>query len=224
MDHDQIVLGDITFTSHEVTRTYLALMIQSQNTIILHDSDGFRYVNPAGLRLFGVPELSDLRRRALTDFICAEKREVVATLLATSSSQTRSPIEARLLNTLDQKVDVEIMVTSIVAGGQEVLQITLRDVSSRNLIEEIRRRQHEWKTIRNFIGHLADKTLNPLTTIEGFLTLLKEGSDEVNIDVLLNEAKSIQQVWSQIIDMTQNTDSMSVVKEDFFTHVHSVKE
>ncbi|WDL95919.1 PAS domain-containing protein [Alicyclobacillus sp. ALC3] len=224
MDDDRIVLGDITFTSHEITRTYLTFMIQSPYAVILHDRDGFRYVNPAGLRLFGVPDLSDIRSRVLTEFICEEKREAVATLLATSSSQTRSPIEARLFNTLEQKVDVEIMATSIVVGGQEVLQVTLRDVSSRNLIEEIRRRQQEWKTIRNFIGHLADKTLNPLTTIEGFLTLLKEGSDEVNIDVLLNEAKSIQQVWSQIIDITQNTDSMGVVKDGFLTQVDSTQE
>ena len=130
MDHDQIVLGDITFTSHEVTRTYLALMIQSQNAIILHDSDGFRYVNPAGLRLFGVPELSDLRKCSLTDFICEESREAVATLLATCTSHTKSAIAAKLHNKLAQQIAVEITATAIVAGGQEIVQAVLRDVSA----------------------------------------------------------------------------------------------
>lgn len=221
MYDDGIILGDITFTAAEVTRTYRSLVIQSPYTIILHDKDGIRFVNPAGLRMFGVPDLSHLRGRSLfTEFISEDRREAVATLFSTSSPQTLPPIDAKLHNAFDQVIDVEIWATSVTVDGQELVQATLRDISSRKLIEEIRQRQHEWKIIRNFIGHLADKTLNPLTTIEGFLMLLKEGANDVNIDMLLDEAKSIQRIWSQTIDISQNTNTSTRANEDLFNETH----
>lgn len=63
---------------------------------------------------------------------------------------------------------------------------------------------HEWVIFRHLIKHLADKTLNPLAVIEGFLTLLKEGDDQVCIDLLIREAESVHLVWQKLIAISQN--------------------
>lgn len=200
---------------------YQALVRHSPDAIILHHDDTMLYANPAAVKLFGAATEEELLKHSLMDFIAVENRATVAEVvfLLQTKDAVMQPLSLTFQRLDGQKVDVEITATSVVRNGRKIVQGMIRDVTAVKMVREVENVNHEWKIFRTLIDHLADKTLNPLAIIEGFLQLLKEGHEEINIDLLLHEASEIQQVWQQLIAMTQtnelptHTSPMNIINE-----------
>jgi len=183
---------------------YRSLVEHSPDAIVLHYNDQFLYVNPAAVKLFGAKSESDLLRHSLMEFIPKDDQQSVAEVVdkLQNKGDHVQPISLQL-TTLDCKsIAVEITATAVIKHGKRIVQGMIRDVTEQNLVRELQRVNQEWKIFRSMISHLSDKTLNPLTVIEGFLTLLK-GGEKISPDLLLREAKSFDIVWGKLISFSR---------------------
>ncbi|WP_198850512.1 PAS domain S-box protein [Alicyclobacillus sp. SO9] len=207
-------LSDQVFYSNkhlrEVHHMYRCLVEHSPDAIVLHCHEQFIYANPAAVQLFGVKDENELLSHSLFEFIPCEERQVVAKIIAQLQNQSleMAPLSLQVFKLDKTKIDVEVMATSVAYGGHQIVQGMLREVTEKKFVQELQNLNREWGIFRELVGHLADKTLNPLTVIRGFLELLKEGSD-VSVDLLLQEAKAIDDAWNRLIELSQRDMSDS---------------
>lgn len=198
----------------EVEFMYRCLVQHSPDAIILHHNDQFLYVNPAAVKLFGAADERDLMSRSIMDFIPNDDQQRVTEVVAMLQNKVIhvQPMSFEIRRLDGTIIDVDVTATSVCLDGRQIIQGMIRDVTHQRVLQEVENVNHEWKILKMLIGHLADKTLNPLAVIEGFLTLLKEGSEEVSIDLLLREATSIRRVWNKVISVSREADFNDVEK------------
>lgn len=205
MSHEQ-TSEDFPRSRAEIDFMYQTLVTHSPDAIVLHHNDKFLYANPAAVKLFGAKNEIDLLKHSLMDFISKGDQQTVVDIVDKLQNKDilMHPLSLQLANLQGTHIDVEVTATSVVRNGKKIVQGMIRDVTHQKWIREIQNINHEWTIFRQLIQHLADKTLNPLTVIEGFLTLLKEGDDKVSIDLLLQEVDSIHQTWQRLISFSQD--------------------
>ena len=186
---------------------YSTLVERSPDAIVLHYNDQFLYANPAAVNLFGAKDKDDLLSRSLMEFIPTDNQETVANIVYQLQNKDMAevqPLSMQLIRVNGSRVDVEITANAVVKDRKRIVQGMIRDVTHQKLMREIQYAQREWKVIRMLVGNLADKTLNPLAVIDGFLTLLKQQDKNSIVDLLLREANSIQCIWEKLIACTHD--------------------
>jgi PAS domain S-box-containing protein len=184
---------------------YRQLVEYSPDAIILFTSDRFIYVNPAAVQMFGARDATALLKCVPVEFVSeADRQEILEALARLEADSHDVHHTAFVAHTLDGRdIDLEITTTVIHQNGNTVFQGMIRDVTEQNMLRELQQANQEWHIFRKLIGHLADKTLNPLSVIEGFLDLQKEGA-AISPELLLHEAKSINDAWLRLILQSQD--------------------
>lgn len=199
---------------HDTHGMYRALVEHSPDAIVLHRNDQILYANPAAVQLFGVNNKEDLYCRSLMEFILVDDRQSVIEIVDKLQNKgiDVQPIELKLKRCDDLPVDVEITATAVIKEGQRIVQGMIRDVTERKATEELRRIERDLKVFRSLVSELADRTLNPLSTITGYLQLMKENPTSIPVDLLSKEAECIENFIGQLRKLSIQ-DFSNVIEE-----------
>lgn len=127
----------------ESEERYRRLVEQSPDAISVQSQGRFLFVNPAGVRLFGVDHYRDLVGKAVPDAIHPDFREFVTEHICRVNAEgARTELqEIKILCPDGQVVDVEASGVGINYQGQPAVQVMLRDISRRKEMERELERQ-----------------------------------------------------------------------------------
>jgi len=135
-------------------RRYSSLVEYSPETIAVYAEGIFLYINPAGLKLFGAKNRSEIVGKKTLDFVHSHYRNSIGSYIQKIKSGDKiEPMKEFKIIRLNGEVrDVEAIRSEINYQGKEATQIVIRNVTERKKAEEELIRSNEFnKTLLNTI-------------------------------------------------------------------------
>ncbi len=116
---------------------YRTLIEWSPEAIMAHRAGKIIYVNPAAVRLFGAPYAQVLMEKTTTELIHPDYIESQTKRMHAIYNHEVIPptIECKFLRLDGQIIDVEVQGTAIDFDGEPAIQVVIRDITKRKLIE-----------------------------------------------------------------------------------------
>jgi len=117
---------------------YRRLVELSPDAVMLHDSKGITFLNPAGCRILGFAHPEDAIGRSYMDFIPEREKEMALqrVLQVIEKHEGIAPTERTICAADGQEKAIEIMATPFVGGqGTVVALVIFRDITERNAME-----------------------------------------------------------------------------------------
>ncbi|MFH1703321.1 MAG: PAS domain S-box protein [Nitrospirota bacterium] len=117
---------------------YRSLVELFPDAIAVHSEGKYVYVNPSGVKLFGVTEASEIVGKKVLDLVHPDYRKIVSERIELSYEQRiQAPIiESKIVRLDGRSVDVEVMSTPITYMGKPATQVVLHDITERKQAEQ----------------------------------------------------------------------------------------
>lgn len=135
---------------------YRSLVELSPDAIAVHSEGKYVYVNPSGVKLFGVTEASEIVGKKVLDLVHPDYRKIVSERIQLSYEQRiQTPIiESKMVRLDGRSVDVEAMSTPITYMEKPATQVVLRDITERKSAEKVLNYQRE--KLINILNSMQD--------------------------------------------------------------------
>lgn len=182
---------------------YKQLIDTLPKSVIIHQDNKIVYVNKATVSMIGANSKEDLIGKSIYDFVDVEFEERIEERLK------QVKLEKRPLNNIEHRVKhldgsiffFEVSSLSIVFGGKESIlsigkDITLRKVQTEGLLQK----SEKLATLGQMAAGIAHEIRNPLTSIKGFIHLLKSNNlDEEYFDIVFSELERINSIVGEFL-------------------------
>lgn len=139
----------VRYVTRELSRSeerYRALVETSQEAIFINDSNKITYINPAGLRMFGVRKPEEVYGISPFEFFHPDDhpliRERIEALLHKNAQV--GVINERLIRPDGKLIDVEVAATVIQLGSRRAVMVVMREITERLRQETELRRKNEF--------------------------------------------------------------------------------
>ncbi|MGH7482319.1 MAG: hybrid sensor histidine kinase/response regulator [Longimicrobiales bacterium] len=153
---------------------YRALFEVSPDAILVHREGRILLANPAAAAFFGFDQTADLVGYRVLDLVHpAERANVIRRLRALRTPGARVPLVVERLQTRDGRERWgEVAAANVDYAGDQAVQVVVRDVTTRNQLEEQLRRAQRLEAVGRLAGGIAHDFNNLLTAIGGYARLL----------------------------------------------------
>ncbi|NRF92432.1 PAS domain S-box protein [Paenibacillus frigoriresistens] len=173
--------------------------------IILH-KDGFvEFVNDAFCILFGGTSSDDFKGRTIYGFFCSKDKDIIiARLQQVMQSDSYTEFMEIKLRKLDGTF-FNAEVSSIYVHknmGFPVIQTVIRDLTERKKSEEAIIGSEKLSLIGQLAAGIAHDIRNPLTSLQGFVQLLKAKNADY-VDIMMEELEHINYVVNEFMTLAK---------------------
>jgi PAS domain S-box-containing protein len=177
---------------------YRSLVELSPDAIVVQSEGVYRYVNPAGVKLFGAASANELINRKVLDLTPQGLREAVALRISRVQEGVMLPLmQSQILRIDGRTVDVESTETGAIYEGRPAVQAFIRDITERKRAEAALRKANEGLEAR-----VQERTAALKSAID---TLQGEIRDRIGRE----------QELRRVYEMLRNT--LESINEGFFT-------
>ncbi len=143
----------------ESENRYRQLVELSPDAIIVHTKGKIVYANDSCLQLFGAKNPEDLMNKSITELMLPDYIDIARTQAKVGSKKRNSGSflrEQKFLRLDGSRIDVEITTNPIVYKNEKSIQIVIRDITERKIVEEeLRKRQSEVITLLDSLPAFA---------------------------------------------------------------------
>ena len=143
----------------ESEKRYRQLVELSPDAIIVHTKGKIVFANDACLNLFGAEMHDDLMNKSITELMLPDYIDISRTRAKASAKRNGRGAflrEQKFLRLDGTQIDVEITTSPIVFQNENSIQIVIRDISERKIVEEeLRKRQSEVITLLDSLPAFA---------------------------------------------------------------------
>jgi len=177
---------------------YTQIIEYSVETIIIHIDFKVLYINRAGVEfLRGVKE--DIIGSNLLCIFPEDMKPLIKDRIqkGLSSSEPSELIEQTITRFDGTVVEVEHYCHPVIFGGRKATQSVLRDITKRKEAERRLSDREKLASIGQIAAGIAHEVRNPLTSVKGFLQLLKENHEHPYLTTMESELE-------KAIDTLQN--------------------
>jgi PAS domain S-box-containing protein len=177
---------------------YRSLVELSPDAIVVHSEGIYRYVNPAGVTLFGAASANELINRKVLDLTPQGLREAAALRIrGIQEGVVPPPMESQILRIDGRSVDIESTETSALYEGRPAVRAFIRDITARKQAEAALRKANEGLEAR--VQERTAALKSALDTLQG------EIRDRIGRE----------QELRRVYEMLRNT--LESISEGFFT-------
>jgi two-component system sporulation sensor kinase A len=173
--------------------------------IILH-KDGFvQFVNDAFSKLFGGASSDDFKGKAIYDFVCSKDKDIILARLqqVIHSDNYTEFMEIKLRKLDGTFFDAEICSIYVHKNMEiPVVQTVIRDLTERKKLEEVIIRSEKLSLIGQLAAGIAHDIRNPLTSLKGFVYLLKAKNADY-VEVMMEEVEHINYVVNEFMTLAK---------------------
>lgn len=191
----------------EREKQFRKLLKLNPEPIALH-KDGFvQFVNDACCKLFGGASSDEFKGKSIYEFFCpTDKNLIVAQLqrIMQTDLDNYSEFFERKMRKLDGTLfDAEISSIYVYKDmGNPVVQSVIRDLTERKKSEEAIIRSEKLSLIGQLAAGIAHDIRNPLTSLKGFVQLLKTRNTDY-VDVMMEELEHINYVVNEFMTLAK---------------------
>ncbi|WP_108670454.1 ATP-binding protein [Peribacillus acanthi] len=188
---------------------YQSLFNHNPDAVIELDKEGnFVRVNPEGEEVIGFKE-SFLKGKQARQFIVKEDHEQVHQYYLEVLKGSTSKFEMKIITALNEKKIMRCSLLPIIVD-EEIIGLfgIARDITSIRRDEELMISSEKMSAIGHLAAAVAHEVRNPLTSIKGFLQLMKKNKsfDESYVDIMLSEVDRINLIAGEMLILGKKQD------------------
>ncbi len=169
----------------ESEKRYRQLVELSPDAVIVHTKGKIIYINEASLRLFGTTKREEILEKSITNFLHPDSIDIIRVhnkhKLKTAGNVLIQ--EQKFLRLDGTTVSVEVSASPIIFQNESSIQVIIRDITERKLIEnELRKHQLEVNTLLDSLPGMAffkDKNLRYLIVNKIFCDAMGYAKEEI---------------------------------------------
>lgn len=151
----------------ESEQRYRTLLEVSPDAFCIVRTDQVTFVNPAGLRLWGADQASQILGRHPFELFHQDKLAAIQQLLVLHGLNPGELMESTIVRLDGSSVEVEMSAVPFTDVGVVAIQIILRDVTYRKKLENTLRQAQKMEAIGTLSGGIAHDFNNLLAIIQG---------------------------------------------------------
>lgn len=124
---------------------YRALVESSPDAIIIHSEKKFLYINPAGVKLLGAKDSSEIIGQDVMKIVPEEYNKIIEERIRKCESEQKAnpTIQMKIIRFDGKLVDIDSVSAGIIYHAKPSTQMILKDITKRKKAEEILRRDKE---------------------------------------------------------------------------------
>ncbi len=134
-------------------KKYRDLVNFSPDIIVIHSEGKLCYINPAGLRTFGLEKIEDAIGKPIIEFVAPEQREMVAKRIqkALREKSIAPPLDEKFIRLDGTEFYVNVSAIPIEWEGKPAMLVVATDITDRKLAEEeLKKKYEELERYHNF--------------------------------------------------------------------------
>ncbi len=192
---------------------YRRVIEESPTGILIHQGEHdsvIRFVNPAGLRMFGHTEAAQMLGRPMLDYIAPGGRDLVRERISARLRNALPPglIQVEVLRADGSHFWINAAATVVDWEGRPATLVSFVDVSEQRRLEAAEREAESLRAVTRLANAAAHEINNPLTVVGGNIHLLAaklDGRPELRryIDRALRGVQSIAEMISHMTRVTR---------------------
>ena len=167
---------------------YRTLVESSPDTIAIHSEGKIVFINRAGAKLLGAANPEQLIGKEIMDFVHPDYRESAKERIKRTKEEGENiPLtEEKLIRQDGSVIDVEITATPFIYQGKHGVQVIIRDITEKKMLEAQLLRAQRMESIGTLASGIAHDINNVLTPMMLSLQLLQEKFTDDESQKLLN--------------------------------------
>lgn len=214
----------------ENSRKYEKLLKLSTEPTFLHDGETIQYANDAFLQLAGLTSSDEIRGVSVHAFKAADHTENEASQYEmTVKGESLKFQQYRFVKACGEVIEVEACSIAVNNHSEHPLfQTVLRDLTARKLVEEKLGRSDKLSALGQMAAGVAHEIRNPLTSLKGFVQLLRKKAPEYETyyDIMSAELERINMIVNDfmLIAKPKQSEFKLVQISEVLDHVYALLE
>lgn len=207
------VARDITERKQQ-EETYKRIVEQSPDAILI-GVDRFKYVNDTAVQLFGALSKEELLQIEPISLVHPNYRHIALERKDTVRQRKVAELtELKYIRLDGQVIDAEVKSIPTFFNGEEAVHTIVRDITERKKTQQLLQQSEKLTLAGQFAAGIAHEIRNPLTSIKGFLQLLRTEATfkEHYFTIMLDELNRIETILSELLLLAKPKNSNYQVK------------
>ncbi|OZM56155.1 hypothetical protein CIB95_13705 [Lottiidibacillus patelloidae] len=201
------------------------LLDQIPEAIFIGNNGRMKYLNPVAANLLEA-DASELIGKKSVDYVHPDYVDVVDKRIKKVQREGKSIdfLDQKIITAKGNVVDVEAKTIPFEYNGTPSSLTVVRNISQRLLNQELALKSEKLTVAGQLAAGIAHEIRNPLTSIKGFLQLLKAGTIDIAnyYNIMANEVTRIDTISSELLVLGKPI-STTYKLENIFTLVSEVK-
>lgn len=190
---------------------YQRLIQNSIDTIAVIYQDQWVFMNESGIKLFGVNDYTDIIGQSIYSYLHPEYHHQVKEKLKNITEGHLEVVVTKQSWNSDSKKTVytEMVCIPTTYFGEPAVQVILRDLTDRKQAEEVMLQSEKLSVAGQLAAGIAHEIRNPLTSIKGFLQLMRSNNCENNqyFEIIFSELNRIELILSELLMLAKPQES-----------------
>lgn len=177
--------------------------------IIINETFKVLYVNKAVVELLSLSDRQDIFKMDFDSFIHPDFRSIIKERISNViiNREIEPLMEKKMVTLGGRIIDVEIMAVPYIHHNSTMAHLLIRDITERKEIQKGVLQAEKLSLIGELASGIVHEIRNPLTSIKGFIQLLKdEFPKKEYADVVLKELGHIEEITNELLYLSKPND------------------
>lgn len=198
------------------------LVEHSLNAIwIIGPDEKILYCNKSSLGLLKLASPEDILDKKLYAFLPLNTQDICKNQLkrVLEKQEIIKHIEAKMIKGDGETIDVELRIAPYYLKDKVLAQVIIQDITNRKIVEKLLNDREQLASLGQIAAGIVHEVKNPLTSVKGFLQLLKESQPPSYLNTMETELENALATLQNLLQVSKPN-----LNEEPFAPINLCKE